>query len=121
MRYLILLGLVILLVNCAKTNDYYTKSAQTFEGKSAQFLLEQWGPPDSKTTENGNTVYLYKTEQYRAPDAVFSPAVGINPKGGPLLVSAPHLESGISLICFTAFIVNKQGVIIDTRVQGNGC
>ena len=121
MRYIIILGLMILLANCAKTNGYYTKTAQSFEGQHVRFLIEKWGLPDSQRTENGNRVYLYKIESDRIADASFSPAIGVNPKGGPILVSAPPSDQGISLMCFTSFVVNKQGIIIDTRKEGAGC
>lgn len=129
MRLIISLGLIILLSSCASTStNYYSKTVQSWNGGSASTLVKRWGNPDSKLlAANGYVAYVYRSESNHPNNARFSPSIGVNftPGGKPILVSSPNtnrsLGNGMELSCVTVFVANKQGIITDTKMQGNRC
>lgn len=133
MRFIIVLGysvFTILLSSCTTTTDnHYTQTIQSWHGGNVNRLVERWGAPDNKVMEpNGNTVYIYKTQSYQNYNVPTSPVVGVNvsPVGTPIISVPPDTNSvwnrePISLSCIAAFEANKEGTIVNTQIQGNGC
>ncbi|RDI40213.1 hypothetical protein [Aquicella lusitana] len=129
MRSIIVSGLVILLSGCATTtNNYYTKTVDSWRGGHVSALVKQWGPPDQRVTgTGGNTVYVYKTESYHSSGGTASPSVGVHfsPGGKPVMTTTPSLNPawnrGMTLACMATFEVNSQGIITETKTLGNAC
>ncbi len=128
MRYFTL-GCCILLASCATSmQNYYNPTVQSWKNGQASDLVKRWGVPDNKIiAPNKTTVYLYKTESYRAQNTVYSPAVGINftEQGRPVMITQPTTNNawsrGMTLNCATAFVANPKGIIIDIQTYGNSC
>lgn len=100
MRHYISLGLIILLSSCSITQNHYPQTVHSWRGGNDQNLINKWGRPDQlMTSQNGNTVLLYKASSYR-------PGVGSPNAGAP---------------CVALFEVNKKGVIVDAKYQGKRC
>lgn len=99
MRHFISLGLIMLLTSCANTiTNYYPQTVHSWHGANAQKLVKTWGWPDqTMSLKDGNTVYVYKSTQYR-------PGVSA---GGP--------------DCIAMFEVNKQEIITHTQYKGKRC
>ena len=129
MRIIISLGLAILLSSCAATStNYYTKTVQSWQGGDTNTLVKRWGTPDGRLAgDNGKIAYIYKYERNNSNGARYSPSIGVNftPGGKPVLTSTPEtnrsLNNNMSLNCITVFVANKNGKIIDTLAEGNGC
>src|SRR3990167_9667335 len=129
MHYLLNFALVILLTSCTSMKDnYYTQTVQSWQGGRISDLVKKWGTPDNKIIgPNGNTVYLYKTENYQAFASSASPAIGVNfnAKGKPIVTATPSTNfswnRGMTLACVTLFIANRNNMIIDTQTEGRKC
>lgn len=129
MRYLITLVLALLLTNCSGiTRNYYTPTVKSWRGGHVNTLVAEWGTPDYKTTSlEGETIYVYKTQGYTNNNNTrSSPAIGVNTsqQGRPIIVTDNMNSWGrgqTPVNCIAAFVVNKQGIITDTQIKGNGC
>lgn len=128
MRFIISLGLVILLSGCAgTTGNYYTSTVKSWRGGNAASLVSQWGTPDTKIVNpNGSTIYVYKTRSASSDNAAASNQAGVNVSrtGRPVIVTSNSgLWSGKSptINCLAVFEANAQGKIYNTEVRGKGC
>lgn len=129
-RTLLALSVAILLAGCATTtNNYYTSTVNGWRGSNVKALTQKWGMPNEKIQgPHGDTVYIYRTEGYRANVGQASPAVGVNFNGAgrPVIVTAtPTLNSpgsrGLVLICTTIFMADAKGTITGAETRGSGC
>ncbi len=125
MRTLLLLISIVLLVSCAETN-YQDQMIQHWQGKRSEALLRNWGTPELQTyTPEGHTLYVYTTSSFRPTTP---------PTGSPYTISVPRIgrpvittvqtstDYGLSqLKCETIFEANKQGYIINAKIEGNNC
>lgn len=127
MRYFIGFLLTILLSSCAMTN-YYTKTVASWHGANATTLVNRWGRPDEKIIgPHGNSIYVYKTISYKQNSAPASPMIGVTfgADGKPIIITIPNTNNtwnrGMSISCVAVFMVNKQNIVTETKVQGNNC
>jgi len=115
-----------LLTACATTKNYQVM-LNHWQGSNIQDLMKSWGYPDAGAKlPNGNTVYMYTRQQtFIAPPTPNTTPTIINARGTPLAVSTYNGEfvggQEIPMTCRTWFEVNPQGVIVNTRFQGNNC
>jgi hypothetical protein len=128
MRFIILLGLSILLSGCGTTTNYYTQTAQSWKGASLNSLSKSWGRPDQTVADRqGSTIYVYKSESYQRSNTMVSPSMGVNNGGNgrPVIVSDSNANANwnrnMSLSCVTYFIANSKHVITDVKTAGNNC
>lgn len=128
MRFIIPLGLTILLAACGTTTNYYTQTVQSWNGSSLNSLASNWGQPDvQKKSPNGQVVYVYKTESYTRTNAPDVPSAGItySADGKPVIVThnnpSTSWAGGAASTCTAFFIADKKGTIVETKVVGNGC
>lgn len=128
MRFIITLGLVILLSSCVgTTGNYYTSTVNSWRGGSASSLVSQWGTPDTKIVNpNGSTIYIYKTKSYGTPNTTGSNPVGVNVSrtGRPVIVTPNNTNgsrSSLSINCLAVFEADAKGKIYNTEVRGKGC
>lgn len=123
MRFIISIGLAILLTSCAATTaNYYTRTVESWRRGNVNTLYKRWGVPDARTTSlEGDTIYIYKSESYRHSSA------GMNgSQNGRSVISTDNIATAghrgtLPVSCITAFIVNRNGIITGTEVKGNGC
>lgn len=126
-KHLPLLLFMILLSSCASIQaNYYNQTINSWRGADINTLLKKWGRPAKKlNTLSGSTVYVYKKQEFRNPESLTSPAVGVNyrPGGTPIVTTTrpTNWNNGLTLFCIAAFEVNKEGTIIDVQTQGNNC
>lgn len=127
MRFMFWVGLTFSLMGCAtSTVNHYTQTVQSWRGGKVDSLLEHWGTPDSKMiTHQGNTVYVYKTESYRADTTQTGPVIGLSGNDSRP-VSAVNTNNTWnrgrqSVSCNAIFVANAKGLIIETQIQGHGC
>lgn len=130
MRFIICLGLLMLVSSCTtSTANYYTQTIHGWRGGNAKNLVQRWGTPDQRmTSPGGNTIYIYNTQSYRNFNAPSSPPVGVNYTSGGRPVIVPMNNSlnnwnrgPMSISCSAIFEANPKGVIINTQIQGTGC
>jgi hypothetical protein len=128
MRFIISLGLVILLTSCAgTTGNYYTSTVNSWRGGSAASLIAQWGTPDTKIVNpNGSVIYIYKTKSYDTASTSGSSPVGVNVSrtGRPVIVTPNNANisrSALSIHCLAVFEADAKGKIYNTEVRGQGC
>ena len=111
---------------CATTANYQRK-VNNWQGNSIQALTQAWGYPDvAVKLPNGNTVYMYSREQrYSVPTHPMAPATIINVGGKSAYASSFNgvVATGqtVSRYCRTWFEVNRKGIIVNSRFQGNNC
>lgn len=128
MRFIILLGLTILLSACGTTTNYYTQTAQSWKGASLSDLSKRWGRPDQTVSNpKGNTIYVYKTESYQRTNTPVTPSAGVNfsGTGKPVIVTQSDANANwnrnMSLSCITYFIADSKHVITEVKISGNNC
>ena len=128
MRFIIPIGLVILLSSCGTTTNYYTQTVQSWQGANVKTLADRWGRPDNMIKGPRNqTIYVYKTESYHNTNAPTGPSAGISfsADGKPVIVTQANTNTtwnrGMSLTCNAYFIVNGSGTIVDTKISGDTC
>lgn len=130
MRRLTLLAMISLLSACATTASNYTQTVDTWRGGNVKTLFARWGSPDDQATgPAGNTGYFYTKTTSRRYAAATTPSVGVNTsaQGHPVVVATSpaimnaNSRGSMSLTCTAIFIVNPQGVIVNTKTQGIGC
>lgn len=126
------LGLLILLgCHAAYSANNYTQSISRWRGANVGSLTHEWGAPDIKIkNRSGTTTYIYKSRVYPgyiAPPTTV-PAIGVNDGSGrPVIITGPTggqttlIPGPESLYCENLFEVNKQGIVIGTKVVGVGC
>jgi hypothetical protein len=120
-----LLIFMLTLTGCATTANYQ-QSLNRWQGANMQTLVNTWGQPNSAITlPNGTTTYmyfrqqLYTTPKYPTPSftvtgtPIYSMGFNTNPAGGG--------GQTMNLYCRTWFDINKQGIVIDSRFEGNDC
>lgn len=107
MRFILYLGLTILLSSCVTTTtNYYPQTVQSWRGGNVNNLIRQWGAPDRTiSSPNGNTLYLYQTQSYRHLNAP----------------SSPWNRGAMSSTCVATFEVARNGKILNTKIRGNNC
>lgn len=130
MRLYIIFGLTILLTGCASSmNNYYPQAVQSWRGGTANNLVKVWGRPDKvASSSNGNTYYVYETQNYRNTSASAYPAVGmhVSSTGRPVMtggdMAAGNWNRGaLSIACVAVFEANKSGQIVGTDIKGSNC
>lgn len=128
MRFIIPLGLTILLAACGTTTNYYTQTVQSWKGESLNSLAKSWGRPDvQKNTPSGQKVYAYKTEGYSRTNAPTPPSAGIqiNSQGKPVIIARENANTSWNqngtTSCTAFFIADAKGTIIHVETAGNGC
>jgi hypothetical protein len=130
MRFIVGLGLVILLASCATTTtNYYQQTVQSWRGGNVNLLIKQWGAPDKRATgSDGHSLYLYQTQTYRHLNGPASPSisVNVNAQGHAVMTTAPNTNmawnrGGMSFSCVTIFEIDKNGVILSTHIHGTHC
>jgi len=130
MRFIVGLSLIILLSSCATTTtNYYQQTVQSWQGGNASMLVRQWGAPDRRAIgPDGNSLYLYQTQNYRNLNTSSSPSIGVNvnSQGHPVMTTAPNPSmswnrGAMSFSCVTAFEIAKNGTILNTDIQGASC
>jgi hypothetical protein len=131
MRNIVSLLLLMLLTACvAPKPNYYAPTVNSWRGSHISTLTQRWGTPDiQRLMSNGHSLYLYKIESYRSTTQTYSPSIGVNDTRGnaPILTSsAPNTNmtwnrGGMSLSCAVLFETNKNNIIVNTTMQGNGC
>ncbi len=116
MRYMsmLLLLAVLYLSACVHSPSYY-EQCRTWVNRDATTLIKEWGPPSQTLgTPNGNTLYVWTTQRMEQSPVVAVPNSSTDRTyrtGGEVTVKT----------CRTSFEATPQGVIIDVKVQGNGC
>lgn len=121
-----IIGFVILLVtSCTQQmTDHYTKNIQDWHGRHVSSLIKRFGPPDERiTTNDGQAAYIYVSMRSSQTNKSLSPLMGVNidQSGQPIVIVKPRMVSEISLKCMLIFIVNAQGRVTQSNVQGEGC
>lgn len=122
--YKIIIGLVgaLLLSGCATSANYQQQLMQ-WHGARAQDLVNAWGYPEASIKmPNGDTVYMYSRKQSYTQPSYPTPTFTVT--GAPIYgIGYNQMYGGqtISLTCRTWFEFNAQGIIVDTRFEGNGC
>jgi hypothetical protein len=106
--------------------NYYIPTIQSWRGANVNTLTRYWGLPHCKIiTQNGNFIYTYITANYRNYMLPSNLEVGINriPGGPRVIITNSKYPWGraLSLCCIAGFELNKQGVIVNTQIQGNSC
>jgi hypothetical protein len=128
MRFIIPLGLIILLTSCDLTTNYYTQTVESWHGGTVKSLTSRWGAPDN-TVEGpgGRTMYVYKTESYQNNSTPTTPSVGISFSADGRAVMVPQKNTNttwnrnMSVSCSAVFVANDKGKIVDTKIQGESC
>ncbi|OGT43412.1 MAG: hypothetical protein A3F42_03130 [Gammaproteobacteria bacterium RIFCSPHIGHO2_12_FULL_37_34] len=128
MRYIIMCGFCILLANCTLTTpNQGAKISRYGYGSPISAYINRFGLPNKKVVfSEGNTAYFYtRTNPRYANVSTPSPVqLNIDSSGKPLMLIKPGVgmtEKSLAFTCTIMFIVNKQGIIIDSNVQGEGC
>lgn len=128
MRFIILLGVAILLSGCGTTTNYYTQTVQSWNGSNLKDLNKRWGKPDQiVNTPHGETVYLYKTESYQRTTTPNGPSTGISytADGRPVVVTRQNFggngNRNMTVHCFTYFIADPKGKIVEVKNSGGSC
>ncbi|OGT36604.1 MAG: hypothetical protein A3F12_08095 [Gammaproteobacteria bacterium RIFCSPHIGHO2_12_FULL_38_14] len=127
MQKLVRFGLAMLSITmlfaCTSMNGHYTKNARIWQGKQANTLLTTFGKPDKTLQENGNTIYVYETINDPVVEPSYSPEIGINRRGGPVVIPPANgsRRGLITFSCTRGFVVNGKGLIIKTFERGAGC
>jgi hypothetical protein len=116
MRHIPMLLLVgfLSLSACVHAPSYYER-CQTWINRDAPTLIQEWGPPaQTLGTPNGNTLYVWTTQRMdQTPDV----AVQRSSTG-----TYYYTGGGVTVkTCQTSFEATPQGIIVDVKVQGNGC
>lgn len=127
MRNLLLILTALILTACAATHNYYSTTVQSWRGGHISTLINRWGQPDAKyINHSGQTEYVYRTASYSQNMGPSAPLVGMNVSGNrPAMVTQTTnfaaSRGGLNYNCYTAFITNKQGIIVDIHKTGQGC
>ncbi len=118
------------LISCATTpsSQDYAKTIASWRNKPASLLVQRWGKPDLRMPgPQQTTLYGYESPSYQSSMSSASPQIGVNvsQSGRPIIVSLPQMpEAGnrnANPHCFSIFLANERGLIIDTHVQGVSC
>src|SRR3990167_9221908 len=129
MRFLTLAGCTLLLVSCAGvTTNYYTPTVKSWQGANISYLTKRWGKPDDTLKgTHGNVIYVYKTESYHNYNIPTGPNIGVSfsTDGRPVVTTTPNTNMSwnrdMSVTCTALFAANNQGIITETKIQGNSC
>jgi hypothetical protein len=129
MRKYILLGFTLLLASCAANNSgVYTQSVKSWQGGNASSLLAVWGKPNTTSVgPGGNTVYVYKRQNYTVVNNNYAPQIGVNGRtnGTPVITAMPNVNTpwnrALSTYCLAMFTAAPGGKIVDTNIQGANC
>lgn len=115
---------VLFLSGCATTANYQT-IINNWQGAKIQDLINTWGKPDGAVRQaNGHIVYLYTRQHITtvpSPRALQTPYTYVG--NTPIMGHGFTDFSGntVTLYCHTLFETNAQGIILNSRCQGNNC
>ena len=118
---------ILLLSGCATTKQYQA-NLNSWHNKDINNFISKWGYPD-KTMKmpNGNTVYIYKTNQtehypgYKTGGYTTIENMGNNQT---IITQVPSVETGGGTYhykCTTWVEFNKNDIIVRTSFRGNSC
>ncbi|WP_210526301.1 hypothetical protein [Pantoea ananatis] len=124
MKIIPLVVLTVLLTGC-QTQANFKRNMDTWVGKDAQGLVDQWGyPAGTMKAPNGNDVYVYQNSgnYYVPPTTTYNTTANIY--GNSLYSTTTANTSGgynISFTCTVYFEVNSLKKIERVSWQGNNC
>jgi len=136
MRNITCMMILALLTGCTSLSspfsrtNYYQSTVEGWRGSHISTLTQRWGTPDDEiTAASGNTLYVYKTASQHNTTPAYGPSFGANvsSSGAPVLTSnTPNTNmtwsrGSMTLYCTAIFEVDKNNIIISTKVQGNSC
>lgn len=116
MRYIPMLLLVaVLYLSACVHSPSYLDQCQTWINRDATALIREWGPPfQTLGRPNGNTLYVWTKQRMDQSPVVAVP----HPSTGTVY----YTGGGATVkTCQTSFEATPQGIIVDVKVQGDGC
>ncbi len=111
---------------CATTANYQQVLAN-WQGQNIQDLIKMWGDPDAAIKlPSGNTTYMYTRQQlYTAPGYPTNQPPTFLSAAGPVVSPGVNTtftgNQTVNLTCRTWFETNPQGIIVNSRFEGNNC
>ena len=117
---------VLLLSSCATTKQYKAKLNSWHNHNINQFV-SSWGYPDATMKmPNGNTVYIYKTNQTaNFPEYQTGGYTTIQTQNNTTKITqVPSVKTGggtYNYKCTTWVEFNKKNIITNTSFRGNSC
>jgi len=111
---------VLFLTSCSSNSYQYQSQANPsqWKGRSINDLQKQWGMPDQTIdARDGSGVYLYASKStadfFRSTTTNFGPG-----DTGSGMIGQ---YNDASLMCYTVFQTNPQGIITSVTRKGNNC
>jgi hypothetical protein len=117
---------ILLLSGCATTKQYKTK-LNSWNNQNINQFVSAWGYPDSTMKmPNGNTVYIYKTNQTtHFPEYKTGGYTTVQTSGSNTTITqVPSVSTGggtYNYKCTTWVEFNKNNIITRTSFRGNSC
>ncbi|HLB56421.1 MAG TPA: hypothetical protein VJK30_03730 [Coxiellaceae bacterium] len=129
LQFSVLFSTAFLLFGCGNTKNY-SMAVNSWQGAPKSALVHTWGQPiDETTLKNGNELYTYRTVEKikfeKNNDVPVIPTGRVNPQqntNGMLSHSPSSIaEQNETFWCNTEFEINKMGMIVNARFDGNNC